>query len=197
MIAFSALTGGIACGKSLLESYLRTLGCRILDADAVVRSLQEPRGSAFLAIVAHFGEDILTPAGTIDRQKLSDIVFTNPMRRKELESIVHPKVRDYFRTWRKAGRERTPSIASIPLLYESGWDGEWPFVICIAAKPETQIQRLMATRGYTEVEARARIEAQLPIEEKIRRADYVIQNDHSDFQALCKDADALYARLMQ
>lgn len=154
-----ALTGGIACGKSLAATYLNEMGVETLDADDIVHELIPPE----------------------ERRRLARIVFANPTARKELEARIHPLVRARFEAWFNSPRREGSAIrvAVIPLLFETGWAKDYDFVCCVASSPETQIERMMTTRGYTREEARARLEAQMPIGEKAARADFTIRNDGS------------------
>ena len=152
-----ALTGGIACGKSLAATYLNEMGVETLDADDIVHELIPIE----------------------ERRRLAKVVFANPVARKELEARIHPLVRTRFEAWFSSPRSDGAAIrvAVIPLLFETGWEKDFDFVCCIASKPEVQIARMMARRGYSREEAEARLRAQMPVEEKAARADYTIRND--------------------
>lgn len=197
MISCAAITGGIACGKTMLERCLQARGCRILDADAVVHDLQRPDGAAYADLVAAFGKGILSPTGEIDRRKLAAEAFSDPGRRALLESLLHGRVRAVFEDWRRKANPGIIHLASIPLLYETGWEKEWPFVICICAKPEVQLRRLMCLRGMPEPDARARLAAQWPVAEKAARADYVIWNNTDEPEMLRSESDRLFHYLME
>lgn len=167
-----AVTGSIACGKSAFVRFLREAGEFVLDADDVVHELEARGGAAVGAIAREFGDGVLAPDGGIDRKRLAAAVFTAPdaaARRKKLEDILFPLVRARLAAF--------DGICVIPLLYESGWEGDFDKVVCIASREDLQIERMVKTRGYTPVEARARIAAQMPLAEKIRRADYVVENN--------------------
>ena len=179
-----ALTGGIACGKSTLAKFLRELGIRLLDADDVVHELEAPGGAAVPAIVARFGAGILAADGSVDRPKLAGIVFADAAARRDLEAILFPLVRSRLRafTSEAARRGRPPStaplyIAIIPLLFESHWEGDYDIILAITSPLECQIHRMMRTRGYSRVQAEARLAAQMPVAEKAARADFVVVND--------------------
>lgn len=197
MISCAAITGGIACGKSMLENCLRAKGCCVLDADAVVHDLQRPDGAAYGDLVAAFGKEILTPTGEIDRRKLGLAVFADPARRATLESLLHGRVRAEFDAWRQKAAPGVIHLGSIPLLYETGWEKEWPFVICICAEPEVQVRRLVERRGMAEADARARLAAQWPIAEKAARADYVIWNNTDEPEMLRNESEKLFHYLME
>lgn len=198
-----ALTGGIACGKSTLAKFLRELGIRLLDADDVVHELEAPGGAAVPAIVARFGAGILAADGSVDRPKLAGIVFADAAARRDLEAILFPLVRSRLRafTSEAARRGRPPStaplyIAIIPLLFESHWEGDYDIILAITSPLECQIHRMMCTRGYSRVQAEARLAAQMPVAEKAARADFVVVND-STHEHLKDEARRLVAWLKE
>lgn len=191
MIKVAALTGGIACGKSLLEHYLQELGCQVLDADVIVRLLQEPGGDVYRALVDTFGDDILDANGRLDRGRLGELVFSDIEKRTALEELVHPMVRRVFTNWLEDARDNVIYIGSIPLLYECGWDGDWPYVICIGASPEVQIDRMVKYRGMSEKDAQMRLAAQLPVLDKMNRSDYVVWNNSDDPVVIRSEAEIL------
>ena len=171
-----ALTGGIATGKSHVRLLFERLGVPTIDADVLARDAVA-RGTAGLrAVVDRFGAGVLDASGTLDRHKLAEVVFTDTAARKDLEAIVHPAVREaterFFASLDPAVHPF--AIADIPLLYEVGRDKDFDGVIVTAVDPETQVRRVMERDGATEAEARQRLAAQMPIDEKVRRADYVI-----------------------
>ena len=198
-----ALTGGIACGKSTLAKFLRELGIRLLDADDVVHELEAPGGAAVPAIAARFGAGILAADGSVDRPKLAGIVFADAAARRDLEAILFPLVRSRLRafTSEAARRGRPPStaplyIAIIPLLFESHWEGDYDIILAITSPLECQIHRMMRTRGYSRVQAEARLAAQMPVAEKAARADFVVVND-STHEHLKDEARRLVAWLKE
>ena len=198
-----ALTGGIACGKSTLAKFLRELGIRLLDADDVVHELEAPGGAAVPAIVARFGACVLAADGSVDRPKLAGIVFADAAARRDLEAILFPLVRSRLRafTSEAARRGRPPStaplyIAIIPLLFESHWEGDYDIILAITSPLECQIHRMMRTRGYSRVQAEARLAAQMPVAEKAARADFVVVND-STHEHLKDEARRLVAWLKE
>jgi dephospho-CoA kinase len=130
-------------------------------------------------VVSRFGPTVLHPSGALDRHRLAKVVFADPDARKALEAIVHPEVRRATEAWYASidPRQHPIAIADIPLLYEVGRDRDFDEVIVVAAEPATQLRRVMERDHLPENEARQRIAAQLPIEEKARRADYVIRTD--------------------
>ncbi len=191
-----ALTGGIATGKSYVLARFAERGAPTIDADVLAHRAVAPGSEGYRAVIERFGTAILqsgsqepdpgrasdsTNGPEIDRARLGRIVFGNESARHDLEAIVHPAVYGAVDTWfaaleRGESAARTPhvGIADIPLLYETGQDGAFDRVIVAACPPEMQLQRLMARNALTEADARQRISAQLPIGEKSRRADFVI-----------------------
>ena len=174
------LTGGIATGKSTVVRMLVKKGARVIDHDALVHTLQEPGRPVWNRIVEAFGRDILDAGGRIDRKKLGALVFGNEGRRKALEGIVHPAVLEEAQRERdRIGKEDTRAIvlSDIPLLLEVGMQGLFDLILLVYAPPEVQIARVMKRNNMTRDEAVARLEAQMPIDEKLKRADVVIRND--------------------
>jgi dephospho-CoA kinase len=171
----AALTGGIATGKSHCLARFGTLGVPTVDADRLARLAVAPGTPGLAAVVERFGASVLRPDGTLDRAALGGIVFTDRSARADLEAIVHPDVYRRIREWFGRLPPSTPvALADIPLLFETGHQHEFDRVIVCACSPDEQMRRLMARDGLREPEARARLAAQWPIEEKVRRADYVI-----------------------
>lgn len=175
-----ALTGGIATGKSYVRAQFEKLGVPTSDADALARDVVAPGTPGLAEVVKRFGPAVLDPTGALDRQALADIVFADSAARKDLEAIVHPRVKAATDRWFAALEgAHSFAIADIPLLYEAGRDGDFDQVIVTACEPETQVRRAMERDGMTEKEARARLDAQWPIEEKVRQANHVIRTDGS------------------
>ena len=170
-----ALTGGIACGKSLFAKFLRELGIHVLDADDVVHELEAPGGAAVPAIVSRFGSDVLAADGGIDRPALAARVFSDATARADLESIVFPMVHERMGGSRSCATALTIHI--IPLLFESHWETDYDILLCIASPADLQISRMMQSRGYTRAHAEARLAAQWPVSEKAARCHYTVMND--------------------
>ena len=186
-----ALTGGIACGKSLLANYLNELGVETLDADDIVHELiPEP-----------------------ERRRMADEIFRDPAKRKELEQRIHPLVRARLAEavgngeWGTGNGERRtqnkkletrnsqlPTIEIIPLLFECHWEADYDIILCVSSPRSLQVERMTSRRGYTEEQAEARLAAQLPVEEKAARSDYVIVNGGSA-ENLMEEAKKLVAWL--
>lgn len=190
-----ALTGGIATGKSYVRERLEQLGVPTSDADTIAKAVVEPGTDGLAEIVRAFGPGVLDSSGALDRRRMAAIVFPNPDRRRELEAIVHPAVRRATDAWYAHLEPTVPfAIADIPLLYETGRDRDFDRVIVTACDPAVQLERLMKRDHLTETEARLRIAAQLPIDEKVRRADYVIRTDGS-FDETDRQVKAVFEQL--
>jgi dephospho-CoA kinase len=176
----AALTGGIATGKSYCIARFGSLGVPVIDADHLAREAVA-FGSPGLAAVAHrFGDGILRPDGALDRAALARIVFSDRAARADLEAIIHPEVYRRIREWAANLPAGTRvAIADIPLLFETGHQHEFDRVIVCACPPEEQVRRLIVRDGLSDEDARARLAAQWPIEEKMARADFVIHTDGS------------------
>ena len=175
-----ALTGGIATGKSHVLDQFRKRGVPCLDADLLTHGVESAGTEATQAIAARFG-DVLAADGAVDRQKLAPLVFADPGARRDLEAIVHPAVYRAIAAGLRAFEllgGYPLAVVDVPLLYETGHAQDFDRVIVMACPPEVQIARLIE-RGMSDAEARQRIAAQWPTEEKAARADFVIRTDGS------------------
>jgi dephospho-CoA kinase len=187
-----ALTGGIATGKSYVLDRFRRLGVPCLDADELAHGVTAAGTEAAQSVAARFGRDMLDASGAVDRAKLGPIVFADESARRDLEAIVHPAVYRAIIAGMRAFElmENAPAaIADIPLLYETGRAGEFDRVIATVCSLEHQLARL-AERGLSEEDARRRLAAQMPAEEKAARAHFVIRTDGS-----LADTDAQVERI--
>jgi len=170
-----ALTGGIATGKSTVRAVFERLGVPTSDADRLARDAVAPGTPGLDAVVARFGAGVRAPDGALDRKALARLVFGDDQARRDLEAIVHPLVQAATEAWYRQLPPETPfAVSDVPLLYEVGRDVDFDAVIVAACPVDVQLSRLRARDGMTEEEARRRIAAQWPIDEKVRRADYVI-----------------------
>ena len=166
------LTGGIASGKSAVAAMLRELGFSVLDADSLAHKLIEPGQPAYQEVLKEFGPSILAANSHVDRAKLSAIVFNDRQKLDRLNAIVHPRVSEIvfrqFEEWQRHGMRDTAFVEAA-LLIESGIQKKLDGLVVAWCTPEQQLERLLA-RGLSESEARRRIAAQLPVEEKLRLA---------------------------
>ncbi len=198
------LTGGIATGKTTVAAMLRELGCRVLEADKIAHQMIMPGGAAYEEVVREFGRGILTTEGLVDRPKLGAIVFADPKRLARLNAIVHPPVLEeqsrQLATFERADPYAI-AVVEAALLIEAGFDKKLECLVVTWCTPEQQLARLTqqdaargAGRGLTVEQARQRIAAQMPIDEKRRRADEVIDCsgtlEHTRAQVI-----ALFAKL--
>jgi len=173
------LTGGIATGKSTVGQMFVELGCHLIDSDSITHQLFEPGESVHDAVVKEFGARILAPDGTIDRRVLGGIVFRDPQARLKLNSLVHPAVIQRQQDWLKEVESRDPAgiaIVDAALMIEVGTYKNYDKVIVVTCRPEIQKQRLMERSGLKEEEIDARIRAQMPMNEKLKYANFVIDN---------------------
>jgi len=152
-----ALTGGIACGKSLAACFLRELGYPTVDADDLAHALISPE----------------------ERKALAKTVFRDPAARRALEARLHPQIRESLRKAFEANCSALPLVEVIPLLFEVRWDADYDIICCVESQRETQLSRMQTTRGHTREEAEERIGAQMPVVEKAAKSHYVIANDGS------------------
>ncbi|WP_029520717.1 dephospho-CoA kinase [Persephonella sp. IF05-L8] len=188
------LTGSIGTGKSTVASIFKELGAYVIDADEVVHKLLK-RKDIKEKIRKEFG-DVFTPEGEIDRKKLASIVFNNPEKKKKLEQILHPEVFKEIEKFFKQVEEKDPNavaIADVPLMIETGSYKNYYPVIVVYAPREVQLERLIK-RGMDKEDALRRIKSQMPIEEKVKYADIVIDNTGS-LQDLRKKVEEVYEKL--
>lgn len=173
-----ALTGGIATGKSHCLRRFAARGAAVIDADVVARTVVEPGTAGHAAVVRAFGANILNARGAIDRAALARIVFADAEARRTLEHIVHPAVYAAIATWFSTLTAGV-AIADIPLLYETHHEADFDAVVVVACDPALQLARLVARDHLSLEDARQRIAAQLPIDNKRRRATHVIDTSGS------------------
>ncbi|MFF8589874.1 dephospho-CoA kinase [Streptomyces sp. NPDC015220] len=171
------LTGGIGAGKSEVSRLLVECGAVLIDADRIAREVVAPGTPGLAAVVEAFGRDVLAEDGGLDRPKLGSIVFADPDRLAELNSIVHPLVGARSRRLEEAAAEDAVVVHDVPLLTENGLAPLYDLVVVVDASPETRLDRLVRLRGMTEQDARARMAAQATRDERLEIADVVIDND--------------------
>ena len=171
------LTGGIATGKSTVAGMFQRCGAVVIDADMLAREAVRPGKPAWREIVQTFGKTILNPDRTLNRQALGAKVFSHPARLRRLERMIHPRVaREQRRLTRQAAQKDPKAVViyDVPLLFEAGIDKRVDAIIVVAADRETQIARLKKRNGFTRAEALRRIKSQIPLSQKQKRADYVL-----------------------
>lgn len=190
-----AITGGIACGKSVFARFLSDLGCEVIDADDVVHRLEAPGGCAVPLISKAFGPAVIGADGGVDRGALGRLVFAEPRERERLNALVHPLVRAELDAWFQRRGGGAARFAVIPLLFEVGWRDAWDMIVCVACRAEEQARRLRG-RGLTDEESARRLRAQWPVAEKARLADRVIWNDGS-LEMLRREAERLVRDLSE
>jgi dephospho-CoA kinase len=192
-----ALTGGIASGKSTIAGRLAQHGAVVVDADAVVRELQQPGMPVLQAIADAFGSELLLPDGALDRAALGAVVFADERARRRLNAIVHPAVAEESARRFRAALDADPRavvVYDVPLLVEARPDDPWDLVVVAHAPEETRVERLVALRGMTLEDARARVASQASDERRLAIADVVIETD-GDLAATLAQTDALWERL--
>ncbi|MEK5060403.1 dephospho-CoA kinase [Paenibacillus sp. FSL H7-0326] len=173
------LTGGIATGKSSVSRYLVSLGAILIDADQIAREVMLPGHPVLAAVIERFGQAVLNEDGTLHRKKLGEIVFGNAAELKALNDITHPAIRLEMQERMRMFEQEQPDklvVSDIPLLYESGLSEQFDQVMVVYVPAEIQLKRLMERDGISEADALSRLNAQMDIEEKKRRADIVIDN---------------------
>ena len=171
------LTGGVGSGKSTVAAMLRELGAEVIDADEASHAVYEPGTAGFAAVRREFGDEYVRE-GRIDRRRLGELVFKDGDARRRLNDIVHPLVHEWMaaRTAEAAQREARVVVHDVPLLFENGLERFYTSVVLVYVPDAIQVERLVGGRGLTAQLAQAVINAQLPIDEKKRRAHHIIDN---------------------
>jgi len=193
------LTGGIASGKSTASKIFKKLGAYIIDADVLAREVVEPLKPAWKEIVRSFGKGVLNKDNSINRKRLAEIVFNNKKKRELLNSIVHPRVFKRAKEIEKEIAEKDPEVVIIfdaALLIESGYYKKMDKNIVVYADEDVQVKRLIKRDGLTKDEAKKRIKAQMPLREKVRLADYIIDGNKM-LNMVKKQAKAALERLRE
>lgn len=178
MTYFLGLTGGIASGKSTADEFFKKKKIPIIDSDLIAHKIMEIGQNGYKAVVDYFGTDILNDDQTINRRKLGGIVFNDKAKLKKLNELTHPLVHQEIKQQMaqyRANQEKLVVI-DVPLLFESGFESLCNGVLVISITPELQIERLMKRNAFTKKEAIARINNQMPLSEKEKRATYVVAN---------------------
>ena len=193
MIRRIALTGGIATGKSYVAGKIKEAGVPMVDADVLSREVVAPGTPGLAAVRRRFGPDAVRRDGTMDRVRIAQIVFKDKRARLDLEAIIHPAVQkaidEFFATLPK----RTPfAVADIPLLFETGRENQFNAVVVVACPRDLQLKRLMERNKLSKEDAERRLNAQLPIDQKVKKATHVIRTEGT-----FEDTDAQVADLIK
>lgn len=190
------LTGGIGSGKSTVTRMLEERGAVILDADAFAREAVQAGTAGFRRVVERFGRGVVGPDGELDRPKLASIVFSDREALGALEGIVHPEVRRLIAEGIQANLDTDRVVVLVnPLLIEMGTHRDCDMVVVVSVAPQTQVARSVA-RGMAEDDVRARIAAQLPLDERARQADVLLDNEGT-VEELSRQVDRLWGRLRE
>ena len=172
------LTGGISSGKSTVSSYLKQLKIPVIDADEVARKVVEPNSQGAIEIRKVFGNDVFEENGNLNRQKLGELVFSNAENRQKLDALLQPLIKimilDEIEEYRQKGE--TMIVLDLPLLFEKHYEKLCEEIIVVYVPRELQLERLMKRNQYTKQEALSRIDSQLSIEEKRKRATVLLDN---------------------
>jgi dephospho-CoA kinase len=189
------LTGGMGMGKSTTAEFLRARGAPVVDTDDLARQLVQPGQPALAEIQAAFGKNIIGPDGQLDRDGLAHAVFGDSVARKNLEAILHPRIRERWlaqiETWRRENRPL--AVVVIPLLFETRAESSFDKIICVACSAATQRDRLLE-RGWTSGQIEQRLAAQWPVERKITRADFLVWTE-GDLDAHARQIERIFAKL--
>ena len=173
------LTGGIASGKSTVSAMFKELGCHVLDSDAITRELFEPGTSVNAAVAHRFGPRVVAADGSINRKVLGELVFGDPELRLALNSLVHPAIKQRqseFLNRLEASDPRAIGIVEAALMVEVGTYSDYDRLIVVTCSPAVQRERLRARSALTNEQIESRIASQMPMEEKVKVADFVIDN---------------------
>jgi dephospho-CoA kinase len=197
-ILTAALTGGIGTGKSVAAKVFKELGCYIFYADEEAHVLMKPEKAAWKKIVSHFGKSILNKDRTINRKKLGEVVFSNKKERQFLNSVTHPLVNQLrTKTIEKLKQEKKYNIfiSEAALTIEAGFADYFDKIIVVYCEKEIQISRLMKRDGISMQEAKKKIGSQMPLEEKKKYADYLIDTS-GDISSTVEQSEQIYRNLV-
>jgi dephospho-CoA kinase len=189
------LTGGIASGKSTVGDLLENAGARVIDADQVAREVVAPGTKGLALVKAEFGKSVLDAEGSLSRGALAGVVFGDENKRKRLEAILHPLIRERsMKLFQEASSEIV--VYQVPLLVEASVDYPFDLVVTVEAGAGQQIERLVETRGLSEQQASSRVQAQASEQQRVARADVRIDSSNS-LEQLEKDVAALWLQILQ
>lgn len=176
------VTGGIASGKSTVSQILKELGAPLVDLDVIARQVVEPGTTTLANIVDYFGKQVLCENGSLDRKNLSNIIFRDTEKRKKLESFIHPPIfEEFFKKVHEIAKKRPNAIiqVSVPLLIEQNLQFIFDKIVVVYISREQQVERLALRDGISRADASNMLNSQLPIEEKVGYADFIINNENS------------------
>jgi dephospho-CoA kinase len=196
---YFGLTGGLACGKSTVASFLRERGAQIIDADRVGHELLRRSLPAYRELLEAFGKDIIDGSGEIDRKRLGVMVFSDGEKLRRLNAILHPRIIERVEESAAEARSANPSavvIVDAALIFEAGIGGRFRKVIAAWCRPEQQIERCMAKTGLSRAEAEQRLCSQMSADEKRRRADFVLDCSGT-LEETRRQVDALLPKLQR
>jgi dephospho-CoA kinase len=172
------LTGGLGTGKSTVAELLRSKGFSVADADQLAKEAVSPGSQGLQKLVERYGEKILNARQELDRKALADVVFQHPSERQFVESVIHPFVQksvgELKDQWQRQGQKL--AFYDVPLLFEKNLNPQFDAVVVVSAPMELQIPRLKQRTGWSEAEIKMRMESQLPLELKVKAADFVLEN---------------------
>ena len=192
------LTGGMGTGKTLAASFFKELGAFVLDADLICRNLVEPEQPACREISENFGKEVFSASGNLDRKRLANIIFKNPQKKEILEGILHPKVFEVEELKYQAIRKEHPNavvIVDAALLIESGNYKKMNKVIVVNSDEKNRINRIISRSQMSQNEVKARIDNQMPSEEKVQYSDFILENS-LDKDSLRSKVIDIYAKLV-
>ena len=191
------LTGGIGSGKSAVSALIASYGAVVLDADLMAREVVDVGTPGLAAVVEAFGPEVLRQDGSLDRPLLGQRVFGDAEQLARLNAIVHPRVGERYAQLVAEAEASGAAIAvhDVPLLVENGLAGSYDAVVVVAARPQTQLDRLVRLRGMSEQDARARIDAQAPLADKLAVATHVVEND-GPLEELAPQVERLWQALL-
>lgn len=193
------LTGGIASGKSTVLAQFKKCGASIVDADAVAREVVEPGTEGLKRVIERFGPEYIEENGTLDRAKLGQLIFADETERKALNEILHPLINAKIRqqmTYFETAAPEIPVIVDIPLLIENNLMDMFDRVVVVYVPKFLQVKRLMARNGFSDDEAKRRIQSQMPLDDKRQHADYVVDNS-GDVENTRRQVERIWVSLRQ
>ncbi|NBD19558.1 dephospho-CoA kinase [Aquabacterium fontiphilum] len=188
------LTGGIGSGKSTVSQMLTELGAHLVDTDAISRSLTAPQGAAIPKIAQHFGDHLITPDGAMDRARMRELAFADPMALARLEAILHPMIQQHAAAHANLALPDQHVVYDVPLLAESGphWRQRVDRILVVDAEPETQIARVMVRSGWPREAVEKVLAKQASREVRRALADHIILNEGLTLQQLRHEVEKLW-----